>query len=199
MTFNFNKQQNNKNQSNLYEIVFAPDIFSEQHIKDITQFGDSLPLENAQVGIENGVLDNYARRCGVSWFTPDKTPKEFIEYLSKAVLEINNKSYGFDLVGAEPYQYTVYDSSNAGEYKWHIDTSMVNEYIRKLSVSILLSDPSEFEGGKLLINNNGNIVVAEERKGRAVFFPSWMPHCVTPVTKGVRKSLVIWSHGPKFK
>ena len=199
MTFNFNQQQNNKNQNKLYDLVFCPDIFSAEQIKEITQFGDSLPLDNAQVGIGNGVLDNYARRCGVSWFAPDKTPKEFTEYINKAIVEINNQHYEFDLIGAEAYQYTVYDSTNAGEYKWHIDTAWIDDNVRKLSVSILLSDPSEYEGGKLLINNTGNIVVAEERKGRAIFFPSWMPHCVTPVTKGIRKSLVIWSHGPKFK
>jgi PKHD-type hydroxylase len=199
MTFNFKNQNNQKTQEKLYESVICPDLFNDQQIKEITEFGDSLPIDKAQIGNGNGVIDNFARRCGVSWMTPEKTPKEFIDYINQMVVDVNSKFYQFDLIGAEPYQYTVYDAENAGEYKWHIDTSWVNENVRKLSASILLSDPSEFEGGKLLLNHNGNIVVAEERKGRAIFFPSWMPHCVTPVTKGTRKSLVIWSHGPKFK
>jgi PKHD-type hydroxylase len=200
MTFNFNKKEEKKNIGLVYDCVGLPDLFNDEQIKEIKKIGDSLNFETSKVGSgSNPVLDNYTRRCSVAWFTPNETPKELSDYLEKSIIEINEKCYGFNLTGSEAYQYTVYNEENAGEYKWHIDTSMVLDDVRKLSLSILLSDPSEFEGGKLLLNRDGNIIVAEEKKGQAIFFPSWMCHCVTPVTKGTRKSLVIWVHGPKFK
>jgi len=39
----------------------------------------------------------------------------------------------------------------------------------------------------------------EPREGRMIFFPSWLPHKVNPITKGKRISLVGWVHGPFFK
>ena len=67
-------------------------------------------------------------------------------------------------------------------------------------MALLLSDTSEFEGGnlQLKIDSDKEINVIQ-RKGRAWIFPSYILHRVTPVTRGVRKSLVIWAGGPKFK
>jgi PKHD-type hydroxylase len=71
---------------------------------------------------------------------------------------------------------------------------------RKLSMAMLLSDPSEFEGGEFQVKTTSDDVqTLEVKKGRAWFFPSYMLHRVTPVTKGVRRSLVLWVGGPQFK
>ena len=65
---------------------------------------------------------------------------------------------------------------------------------------MLLSDPSEFEGGELQVKTcSDQISTLETKKGRAWFFPSYTLHRVTPVTKGVRRSLVLWSGGPEFR
>ncbi len=72
-------------------------------------------------------------------------------------------------------------------------------FTRKISFSILLNDPSEFEGGKLLFHISKDPVEAQlEKKGDMVLFPSFIPHSVTPVTKGVRKALVGWICGPNL-
>ena len=63
-----------------------------------------------------------------------------------------------------------------------------------------LSEPSEFEGGLLQVKiDNDEPKTLELKKGRAWFFPSYVLHRVTPVTKGIRKSVVIWVGGPAFK
>jgi PKHD-type hydroxylase len=65
---------------------------------------------------------------------------------------------------------------------------------------MLLSDPSEFEGGELQVKPySDEVQTLEIKKGRAWFFPSYMLHKVTPVTKGTRRSLVLWVGGPAFK
>ena len=66
----------------------------------------------------------------------------------------------------------------------------------------MLSEPGvDFEGGEFEINQGTetNPMVTDTKKNRAIVFPSWTIHRVKPVIKGVRKSLVIWVVGPKFK
>lgn len=54
-----------------------------------------------------------------------------------------------------------------------------------------------YEGGELQINT-GKVLVAEKEKGTVIIFPSYLLHRVTPVTKGIRRSLVLWIEGPAF-
>lgn len=78
---------------------------------------------------------------------------------------------------------------------------------RKLSVTVNLSDPNTYEGGDLMFDAGEHaedgvkeIIAKEIRpRGSVCIFPSFVPHCVTPVTKGVRHSLVMWSLGRAFR
>ena len=70
--------------------------------------------------------------------------------------------------------------------------------VRKISMTLLLSDEKDFEGGELQL-------ISEEKEtpklkqGHALFFASFLRHRVKPVTKGTRRSLVMWFGGPSFK
>ena len=66
---------------------------------------------------------------------------------------------------------------------------------------MFLNDTSEYKGGKFQFNEGTekNAVDVPQIRGRMILFPSFMIHRVTPVTKGVRKSLVVWVLGPKFR
>ena len=78
--------------------------------------------------------------------------------------------------------------------------------IRKLSVTVNLTSADDYEGGNLkfdLGNHRSDeqfheAEVAREQ-GTDIVFPSYMTHCVTPVTKGTRYSLVLWCSGRPFK
>ena len=73
---------------------------------------------------------------------------------------------------------------------------------RKLSLTFLLSEPNvDFEGGdfQIVLAQENQAQTIEMKKGRIIAFPSFVLHRVTPVTKGERKSIVIWVEGPKFK
>jgi PKHD-type hydroxylase len=136
---------------------------------------------------------NNSRRTKVHWIPPTD---ELNSILMNAITEENELRYGFELSGtSEKVQYTVYTSEEQGHYDWHIDA--MKPLKRKLSAVVQLSDPSEYEGGELQIQNGG-IHIVEKKKGTCVVFPSWMSHRVTPVTKGVRRSLVVWVEGPPF-
>ena len=100
----------------------------------------------------------------------------------------------------EPAQFTEYPKR--GFYDWHMDLNAFGQTgdppIRKISMTCLLSAPSEFRGGDLAFDDTGkNKVVLKQ--GQAVFFASFMRHRVEPVKKGSRRSLVMCVVGSGFK
>ena len=78
------------------------------------------------------------------------------------------------------------------------DVHMENEQpVRKISMTLLLNDPSEFEGGDLEIKAPGKF--AELKQGHAIIFASFLNHRVNPVRRGLRQSLVVWFGGKPFR
>jgi PKHD-type hydroxylase len=108
-----------------------------------------------------------------------------------------NQSYGFVIDAIEePMQLITY---NPGDHiGWHIDHGRGEAARRKLSLSIQLSDEAEYDGGDIEFPD-GNFHPFSRRLGASIMFPSYLFHRVTPVTRGVRRSLVVWCHGPTFK
>ena len=90
---------------------------------------------------------------------------------------------------------------------------MSKVFLKKMvvSLSLILSNPDTFEGGELQFYNGGRPmedmggITAEQIKndikaqGTVVVFDSRDFHRVTPVTKGVRYSVVCWCVGKNFK
>ena len=123
------------------------------------------------------------------------------------IMEGANKAaeWEFKIESAEPYQISKYE---IGEfYNWHIDSigTQGTKYIdktkphldgktRKISLSLILND--DFEGGDLVLWQQGGV---KQEKGSLIFFPSFIPHQVTPVTKGIRYSLVMWFLGKPWR
>jgi PKHD-type hydroxylase len=78
------------------------------------------------------------------------------------------------------------------------DVSMAHEPpVRKISMTVLLNHPSEFEGGDLELMAPGK--KAKLKQGHAIIFASFLNHKVSPVTRGVRQSLVCWFGGTPFR
>lgn len=147
--------------------------------------------------VELGVRDSK-----VSWFLPDDQNMVIWKKLTEVVTEVNRRFFKFDLTGIyEPAQMGLYTAKTNSHYDWHIDSDVSdNGAPRKLSMALMLSDPSEFSGGELQLKaTNDKEISVEQKQGRAWFFPSYMIHRVSPVMVGVRKSLVMWVGGPEFK
>lgn len=185
-------------------VAYWEDFLSDQEINRILTAPEWDTLENAVVGGQDDktVLNTDIRTSEVAWMRKNAWNEPLWERLSTVVAEVNRRYFHFDLSGFyEPFQLGMYREENQGHYSWHTDMAMSDNNVpRKLSMSLLLSDPSEFEGGNLEIKGiNDEPMNLELRKGRAWFFPSWVLHRVSPVTRGVRKSLVVWVGGPPFK
>lgn len=175
--------------------------FNDDQIKQIIEIGESLELTNGTVVSlkENESLDKI-RKVKVSWIELNNNTGWLYDLLAYIARDLNSQFFDFDLSGfVEHFQYTVYTSDN-NHYDWHID-HMTNTKIspRKLSLVLQLSDPSEYEGGDLELMTSSEPIKMKKEKGLVCAFPSWTLHRVTPVVKGIRKTLVIWVAGPKFK
>jgi len=146
------------------------------------------------------------RNSNVVWINEPWIYRELWDYIN----QLNAQSkWNFKVDFAEPCQFTIYKKGQ--HYNWHIDGGITNPEhkgkIRKLSMTILLSDPKNFEGGDLefdLQNNKPHSDVNIQstqghlKKGSICMFPSFVYHRVTPVTKGTRYSLVVWVLGEPF-
>ena len=85
-----------------------------------------------------------------------------------------------------------------GFLDWHTDLGSGEESTRKLSMSIMLHGPDDYEGGGLQMVSMEH-PIGERRAGSAIVFPAHLAHRVLPVTRGQRDVLVAWMHGPSFR
>ena len=139
------------------------------------------------------------RSSDLYWLRPDHAGVAPVFEAFKSVsMALNDAAFQFEIDGAMDMQLTRYDPG--GHYEWHMDLAGQGNSRRKLSVSILLNDPSEFDGGGLqFFEATHHQPIVDLAQGDAVFFPSWCKHRVVPVTRGVRWSLVGWWTGPPFR
>jgi PKHD-type hydroxylase len=180
-------------------VVVWKEAFTPKELDTIIAYGDGLAPMKAEIA---GRRDNtdYLRVTRVAWVEKKPQIAWLNQRLEEMVLRINAEFYRYDLYGLlESFQYTVYEGAEGGHYGWHVDTGEKNYEPRKISLSLQLSDPSQYEGGNLILAVGDGDYAAEKARGALIAFPSFALHRVTPVTSGVRKSLVIWVSGPEFR
>jgi PKHD-type hydroxylase len=187
---------------------------SHKFCDEVLKYGKSKTEEIARVGTKNKITKKdlkKQRNSNIAWMNDDWIYKEILPYVVQA-----NKSaeWNFQTDYSESCQFTKYGTKQF--YDWHEDAWAepynspdinFNGKIRKLSVTVSLSDPKEYVGGRLEFAhpmggppNKDKIVQCKEilPKGSIVVFPSFIKHRVAPVTKGIRYSLVIWSLGKPY-
>ena len=184
-----------------YCVTTTNPLFSPKQCQMIIEAGRAHPKHNASVGggkKGGATVDTKTRTSHISWIPFKKMPDMYKD-IEKTMNKTNGNHFGFDgMQITEMAQYTEYPSG--GFYDWHMDSDVnfVHEpTVRKISMTCLLSHESEFEGGELEIEKEENKVKLVQ--GQAIFFASFIRHRVAPVTKGVRKSLVMWFGGPPLR
>ncbi|MED5485935.1 MAG: 2OG-Fe(II) oxygenase [Candidatus Thermoplasmatota archaeon] len=146
-------------------------------------------------------------------------------FLWHYVQRANRENFLYDLrcIDAENMQYTRY--AEGQHYTWHNDSGLAGHYkpisngdhkeadkkhqdfinentelVRKLSFTLQLSDPDDYEGGNVqLLDETGKSYIAPRQRGCIILFDSRTQHRVLKVTKGTRKSIVGWVVGPRWK
>jgi PKHD-type hydroxylase len=197
MSYNFYNSSVINDPQNWYH--FTPG-FNSNELDVIYKGIQSLEVQKATT--IGGIVD--ARSSRVRWIPQNEQWQWLYRKLMDMAIEANNVLWNFDLISVdENIQYTEYHASEKGHYGWHQDFGPDNMCLRKVSLTVQLSDPSEYEGGDLEITKGG---MSDESgykmhrgKGTVVIFPSYMMHRVTPVTRGIRRSFVLWVGGSHYK
>lgn len=192
-----------KNKHGLAPYAYWENFLSNEDIKTILSLREWHITTQAEVGSTSaGIVDKNIRNSKISWMGYTNDTVEIWNKILNVINMVNHQYFHYDLSGChEPAQLTLYNSNNQEHYNWHTDCSLSDNNVpRKLSMSLLLSDTSEFTGGELeLLVDSERPVQLSQVKGRAWFFPSYTLHRVAPVTSGIRRSLVLWVGGPNFK
>jgi PKHD-type hydroxylase len=170
----------------------VPKLFTAEECDNILRYSETLTDQPGAVG-QVGVTA--LRDSQVKWLFPSQENEWVFARLDKLVKDVSNY-YQYELAGFfQGAQVATY--SGGGHYGWHIDIGKGVQSTRKLSISVQLSDSSEYEGGDLefmCIEQK-----ASRQRGDAVVFPAFLVHRVTPVTQGARQSMVSWIGGQPFR
>ncbi len=185
-----------------YIVETTKPIFTPEQCKMIIAAGRAEPKQDAGIGNDKGTkgghVDTNTRTSHISWIPFSKMDGMYKD-IDKIMQATNNNHFGFDgMTINEMAQYTEYPEG--GFYEWHVDNDTNMQYeppVRKISMTLLLSPESEFEGGDLELMSEGKI--AKLKQGHAIFFASFIRHRVKPVIRGRRQSLVMWFGGTPFK
>jgi len=175
-------------------------LFTPEQCQKIIDAGRRQKPQQAQVGINKpgGGVDTKKRTTTISWLPFDEM-RPMYEDLNNFIQKANRNHFGFeDIQITEQAQFTEYPEG--GFYDWHIDTDINMQHeppVRKISMTLLLSPENQFEGGDLELMSPGK--KTKLTQGNAITFASFLNHRVTPVTQGVRQSLVMWFGGTPFK
>jgi len=179
------------------------DAFTSEELQMIIDYCEAQGTEPGTTFSGSQEETEKVRRSNVKFHPRNPDTAWIFDRLNFIIQSSNEMFYGYELNGYSDFQYTTYTAEQEGKYDWHMDIGLghmpanMNE-TRKLSLSLLLND--DFDGGEFQINDGQEATapVLPTPKGRALLFPSFMIHRVKPITRGIRRSLVVWVVGPKF-
>ena len=188
-----------------YVVETAEPVLTPDQCDEIIRIGRNEKVLNATIGTQDED-DTLYRKSNISWI-PFADALPIYQIITKWMEVTNNNYFGFDNMQlSEQGQYAEY--KKGGFYNWHMDSNVEMssmQTVRKISMTLLLSDPSDFSGGELVLFNGGKLDDANEgakfelKRGHAIFFASFLLHKVNPVIGGNRKSLVMWFGGTPLK
>jgi PKHD-type hydroxylase len=171
-------------------------VFSDAELDTIIEIGTQAEMKKACTF--GPVQNDKNRNSHVQFLFPNEVTNWVFARLAKAIVEINQQFFQFDLHGMDQgLQFTRYIAPGQ-HYDWHMDRGFLSP-TRKLSLSVQLSDPKTYKGGDLQFKFGRKDETVKRERGIVTFFPSYTLHRVRPVTEGTRYSLVAWISGPPFK
>lgn len=187
-----------------------PGLVDAETCERIIDVGRSQELEDGRLRASDRLEQ---RKTRIAWLREDWIYDIVEKYVYKANTEAG---WNFDIERMQSLQFGVYE--DGGKYDWHFDMTgrvysekdavapVFHGLLRKVSFSLQLSAPESYTGGELELELGlPSDEVRFERpdpareRGTLIVFPSFVPHRVTPVTSGVRYSLVGWVCGKPWR
>ena len=181
--------QYNDNQDSEYGIVPIEmnDGMTDLVLKEVINFGEEVQTSTND--------KNYSHMRSVECWRLHQKDSITAELIRNALIDIN-KTFNYKLSGIQDIQYLEYHEG--GKYDWHSDVGSGVASMRKISISWVLN--KGFVGGDLqFFGDGGEIVTYNSVPSKLVSFTSFLPHQITPVTKGIRKCIVAWVFGESWR
>jgi PKHD-type hydroxylase len=176
--------------------------FTDQECNTILDMLKDVYPDSASVGgtLENSKIARSIRSAKIYSLDIDAENRWIYEKVASIVSFANKYHFDYDVSGItheiQLIEYSA-DDEVRGHYDWHVDSGAGEPATRKISLTAQLSDPKDYDGCELVINNHGTEVTGTKERGSVHLFPSYMTHKVTPITRGTRYALVIWIHGSR--
>lgn len=183
--------------------------FTPEECRAIVDYGLQFPAKEAVVGHGGECKADPIRASKVRWLKREDDNLQFLfDRIVLRCLRVNHHCFHFDLsnfpnLSFKDAQLTEYHAEENGHYDWHEDNCWTpkEETVedRKISCLLQLSPKGTYKGGELQLERSP---LAEDHftdQGDLLFIPSFHRHKVTPVTEGVRQSLVVWFLGPRLR
>jgi PKHD-type hydroxylase len=175
--------------------------FSKEQVDEIISTALTLPPRDGTVFSKVGdtsVVSSY-RRSQVRWLPKDDRFMWLYDELAYMALTANEQMWKFDVNGMyEDIQFTEYYGNEKGFYDWHVDIGE-STAMRKISLVVMLSDPNDYEGGRLQFKTSQLERDVPHELGTVILFPPYFLHRVSPVIGGLRRTLVLWVSGPPLR
>ena len=178
------------------EIINEADDYNKDH--------NNNTLVDSEINVDDPYVYTDLRKSKNSWISTNSWLGGFLWHY---VMKANRKNFLYDIshIENDEIQYTHY---NEGDYyNWHTDQDIrviekPKELVRKLSFTLQLSDENEYTGGNLEFadfDDSKNKFIAPRTRGCLIVFDSRVPHRVCAVKSGLRKSLVGWVMGKRWR
>ena len=192
----FPKNKDNINHTTYY---WFKNGFNDEEIKKIKDYVKNIEFQKGTIfNQQNNGYNRSIRDSEIKWIKYNEETQWLYDKIYNYANIANNKIYQFKLhYSLDDIQYSRYSLN--GKYDFHVDIGSGRNSMRKLSCSILLNDPEEFEGGNFEFQTGKNPEKVPLIKGSVVFFPSFFLHRVCEITKGSRESLVLWIGGDSYE
>ena len=155
-------------------------VFTNEFVEELLKYAKTNRFQDGMVGHR---VDPKQKIRKDLFIGNDKLIKEVDNIVYDKIYEDVKKEFDSDIKFRERWKFGWYKSDDGGYYNVHRDDIIATKY-RKMSMTVALSDPSEYDGGEFYLPE-----LKKEfklKKGDAIVFRSSVMHGVKPVTSGER-------------
>ena len=178
-----------------YDFWFWKNLVNEDEIKQINHLCEKhKEKETGDKPAPNVVKTASVKNIQVTYL------KDILKTVNYAWMNANHEHFGYNLFPMlDESLWNINDYKKDDEYGWHTDSSTNDAYDIKLTAILNISDES-YEGGNFWVFSDGAFREVDLMllPGSSILLAPKLVHRVSPVTKGIRKTLSYWFTGPKF-
>lgn len=183
---------------NQTDYIWFKESFSEEQLEAIKSILENTPWFEPES--EDVKMDEKIRKCNLKYINLDTENNIWLyDFLCNIAFEANNTLWGFELHSIMDSIEIAEYGEDGGHFDWHVDLGPSPINHRKIGVMIQLTDPEDYEGGKIEFRVSSESSELEKGLLCGASFPSFLSYKINPVTKGKLKILTFWVGGSSFK